>query len=559
MKTIILIISFALNSINLHSQIQEWVYNTNARGNYEYVTDMEVTSSGDIYICGYIDDNTQDYLIAKFSSSGNLLWWKLWDSPNQGTDKAVSLTLDNSGNVIVTGTCEIYGQNSNIGTVKYNSSGIFQWATIYNGPGQMGSDDIAVDVAVDNIGYVYVVGTERSWPNWLVTDVRLIKYYANGFQNTTVNLGSIGHDYAGKIAIDRVGGYLYVTAAVPGYYQNPPSISWFYGIYTYKFDIDPFNPVPLWQRRYDGPGDGDDYPIDIKISSAGKIVVAGKSQSLNYDWDYALISLDPNLGQSEDEDGDGEDFSSIRYNGPGSGDDIPSSLAVDGNGGVIITGKSEGIGTGFDYATIRYNYLLQQTWINRYNGNSSLNDNGSSVITDALNNVYVTGTINEDNSFLQGDYGTIKYNSLGNQEWLATYSYSGNNDQGKFIGVDLQNKIYVSGNEYRNNNNYKIGILKYSDSNGGNGDDNFTYNISNFPNPFNPSTSIIFEIPSNDYISLKIYDILGKEIANLIDNKYYQKGQHSISFNALNLPSGVYLYKLTSSHLNVTKKMLLVK
>lgn len=554
MKTLITL-TLILLCLSIQSQTQEWVHNTNARGNFETITDMEVTPNGDIYICGQCDDNTPDYLIAKFNSSGYCLWWQLWDGVNQNVDKANALALDDEGNVYVTG--QSYGYGFDIATVKYSSNGVFQWASIYSDPAIGLSEDIGIDIAVDNLGYVYVVGNETDWPNWLVTNVRLLRYYNNGVNNISEKIGSIGSDFAGKIALDKVNGYLYVTAAVPGYYQSPPSISWYYGIYTYKYDIDPFNPVPLWQRRFDGPGNGDDYPVDIKISSAGKIVVAGKSQGINTGWDYALISLDPNIGDGSK--GIGEDFSSIRYNGPSNGDDIPSSLAVDGNGGIIVTGKSQGDGTNFDYATIRYNYLLQQTWLNRYNGSSNLNDNGASVIADAQNNIYVTGTINEDNSLQNGDYGTIKYNSAGAQQWLATFSYSANNDQGKFIGVDALNKIYVSGNEYRSNNNYKIGIVKYSQPSGGDDGDNLISHLGNSPNPFNPTTQISFSIPKEDYITLKVYNLIGEELITLIDNEFKQKGNYNIQFDAKDLPSGVYFYKLTSLNFSKTQKMLLVK
>lgn len=84
----------------------------------------------------------------------------------------------------------------------------------------------------------------------------------------------------------------------------------------------------------------------------------------------------------------------------------------------------------------------------------------------------------------------------------------------------------------------------------------------NYPNPFNPSTVISFELPKDASVTLKVYDIAGKEVANLL-NGYLTTGNHSVNFNASGLASGVYFYKLNvvSGEENTSKvmKMLLVK
>jgi choice-of-anchor B domain-containing protein len=82
----------------------------------------------------------------------------------------------------------------------------------------------------------------------------------------------------------------------------------------------------------------------------------------------------------------------------------------------------------------------------------------------------------------------------------------------------------------------------------------------NYPNPFNPSTEITFSIPKNSEVTLKVYDVNGKEVADLI-NKNYERGTHSITFDAakFELSSGIYFYTLTAGDLKETKKMLLVK
>ena len=80
----------------------------------------------------------------------------------------------------------------------------------------------------------------------------------------------------------------------------------------------------------------------------------------------------------------------------------------------------------------------------------------------------------------------------------------------------------------------------------------------NYPNPFNPSTSIQFRIPENSFVSLKIYNVLGKEVITLL-NEEKNAGTYDVNFNATNLASGVYFYKLEASNFVQTKKMMLMK
>jgi hypothetical protein len=81
---------------------------------------------------------------------------------------------------------------------------------------------------------------------------------------------------------------------------------------------------------------------------------------------------------------------------------------------------------------------------------------------------------------------------------------------------------------------------------------------TNFPNPFNPSTEIRFDIQADDFVSLKVYDLLGHEIATLVNNQL-APGTYSVHFDANRLSSGTYIYRLVTSAATVTKKMLLMK
>jgi hypothetical protein len=80
----------------------------------------------------------------------------------------------------------------------------------------------------------------------------------------------------------------------------------------------------------------------------------------------------------------------------------------------------------------------------------------------------------------------------------------------------------------------------------------------NYPNPFNPTTTITYQLPRDGYVTLKVYDILGREVVSLV-NANKKAGSYSCNFDAGNLCSGVYIYKLTAGELVQSKKMILMK
>ena len=80
----------------------------------------------------------------------------------------------------------------------------------------------------------------------------------------------------------------------------------------------------------------------------------------------------------------------------------------------------------------------------------------------------------------------------------------------------------------------------------------------NYPNPFNPTTTIKFQVPSFRFVSLKIFDVLGREVATLVNGEL-NAGEHTVQFNAKHLPSGVYFYRLSAGSYSESKKMLITK
>ena len=84
------------------------------------------------------------------------------------------------------------------------------------------------------------------------------------------------------------------------------------------------------------------------------------------------------------------------------------------------------------------------------------------------------------------------------------------------------------------------------------------YSITNYPNPFNPTTTINYQLPENGFVTIKVYDLLGKEVAVLV-NENKSTGYYKVDFNASKLTSGVYVYTITTNNFIQSKKMLLMK
>ena len=110
-------------------------------------------------------------------------------------------------------------------------------------------------------------------------------------------------------------------------------------------------------------------------------------------------------------------------------------------------------------------------------------------------------------------------------------------------------------NEISNNGSY---IAVAQAASGTQAAENAGVSVENYPNPFNPTTKISFSVPQKSQIRLKVFDVLGREVANLADG-VYEAGKYEVSFDASKLPSGVYFYNLTTGTNSITKKMLLMK
>lgn len=546
MKKIILFfvicnLTFAI-SFSQVSTVWEKRYNGTGNG-YDEATSLFVDGAGNVFVAGASTGTGSgiDFTVLKYNSDGVTQWISRYNGPGNANDDAYLVKVDNFGNVYVSGASTGSGTGLDYCVVKYNSAGVQQWAARYNGPGN--ATDEVYSLQVDNSGNVYITGYSNGGASG--DDMCTIKYNSSGAEQwiKRYNGSANNDDYGNSIQIDGSGNS-YVTGAVTRTGSDQDYI-------TIKYDA---NGNQIWAVFYNGPGNSEDFPSSNAIDANGNIYVTGYSIGSGTGRDYCTLKYNNSGIQQWVQ----------RYNGP-DGWDEAWNIILDNQANVYVTGNSAGVGTGDDYCTIKYNNSGVQQWVARYTGPAASNDYCNWVTPDANGNVYVTGIVGDGIGNPQ-NMVTIGYNSLGVQQWVMTYNGTGNEfDSGNALAVDNQGNVYVTGGS-DNANNTDFYTIKYSSTIGiqpisSEIPNKFSLE-QNYPNPFNPSTKIKFSIPivGTDLraVILNIYDISGKLIRTLV-NDNLTAGIYEINFDAKGLSSGTYFYQLISNEITETRKMVLIK
>jgi hypothetical protein len=519
---------------------------------------IALDASGNCYVAGISRDTNfvEDYATIKYDANGIQQWVQKYNGPGNDDDEVNSIVVDAAGNVYVSGSSKGNNTGWDYATIKYNTNGVQQWVQRYNGTGN-GEDKVS-GMGIDKWGNVYVTGWSYGSvpyvpvPGTMGMSFTTIKYDSNGTQKwikkfNELNTINPGRDYARALAVDNSGN-VYVTGQSVG---NGGPLSFNEECVTIKYNS--FGDS-LWTRTYlvDKIKVRMISPLAIAVNSSEYVFVTGVCT-------YSALT--------------GNDYFTIKYNsagvfnwasiysGPGSGDDQPTSIAVDVND-VYVTGMSKG-STGNDYATVKYNFSGVQQWAQRYNGPGNDNDVANSIKMDASGYIYVTGASVRDKLSGLMDIATIKYDSFGNQKWLArSYGIENESNAGYSMALNSSGDVFVTG-AHADTLRGSFLTIKYIQT--GTGLDGTAsdipekYSLSqNYPNPFNPTTKIIFRLPDNAMTKLMIFDLLGREVKILINSELIA-GYHEVEFNAGNLPSGIYFYRIQADGFTQTKKMILMK
>jgi hypothetical protein len=508
---------------------------------------IALDDSGNVYVTGLSEEGwiNMDYATVKYDASGNELWTRRYDGTGKGIDVAWAIAADGSGNVYVTGTSWGSGTHNDYATIKYHSDGDTAWIRRYNGGGN--SPDEADALAVDGSGNVYVTGSSRGTDTDL--DYATIKYYPNGDTAwvRSYNGPTDSDDDAEAIAADGSGN-VYVTGSSPGSGTSDD-----YTTIKYYPNGD-----TAWVRRYDGPAGSADWGRAIAVDGSGNVYVTGASPGNGTEVDFATLKYYP----------DGDTAWVRRYNGPGNSYDRAYAVAVDGSGNVYVTGESVGSGTGYDYVTIKYYPDGDSAWLRRYNGPVDADDYPQGLAVDLSGNVYVTGTSRGDGT--DNDFATVKYDAAGNELWVERYDGPQNrSDRACGIAVDDSGYLYVTGATDNGVNDDYL-TIKYVQTPAGVKDETGNRErpsqvtlSQNYPNPFNQTTKVEFTLAKSGFVSLNIYDILGRRVRTLA-SEHLSSGYKSVLWDGKDdsgsdVASGVYFCQLKVGNFSDTRKLVLLK
>lgn len=544
MKIFSIVVVLCYCIVSYSQGTEEWVarYNGAASG-YDIAYDIAVDADGNVYVTGSSQGigTGQDYFTIKYNADGIEQWSARYDGPISHHDQAYSLAVDNSGNVYVTGGSFGNGTERDFLTIKYNSNGDIVWTRRYNGPGF--DLDEAVAIVLDDLADVYITGYSDSGDN---LDYFTIKYDSAGNQiwsSRYIGNGNISENRPHDIAIDNKG-FVYVTGESSSSLSSPNLDS--YATIKYNQSGD-----SVWIARYKGPGiEGLSQAYALAIDSSGNVYVTGRSDPFSaFGFNFDMVTIKYNS--------DGDSLWVHRYDGPGNSSDGGNDVAVDSDGNIIVTGFSVDI-TSADFFTIKYNTNGDTLWTARYNGMSGPSS-ASSVALDSEDNIYVSGFSGGNGT--SRDYATIKYSPDGVEQWVMRYNGPGNgDDEIKAMVIDDLGNVYVTGNSFGNGMDYAT--IKYSSGVTANEIEESIVKEylleQNYPNPFNPSTTIRYSIPEAGNVKLSVYNLLGEQVAQLVD-EFKEAGMHAISFNAANLNSGMYIYKLEMDGSVQSRKMILLK
>ena len=546
-KLIVIVFMLNVNLICLQAQVnQEWAVFYDGSKSFDEPAGMVVDASDNIYVTGTSNGiNYQDYLTIKYNNSGATQWIQRYNGPGNNDDVPEAIALDGSGNVYVTGGSTQSNSRMEFNTIKYSSSGVQLWLNTFGGT-DISLGDYATSIAVYGSGIVYITGT--TYNTGTSFDITTIKYNSLGTQQWVQNKNGPDNidDMPSALVTDNAGN-IYVTGYISNGFNN------FYDYSTTKYNS---NGDELWSQYYNGTFDGWDQGVAIAVDNTGNSYVTGASRGVGSDYDIVTIKYSPA----------GAPLWIKRYDGY-FGWEAGNSILVDDSSNVYVSGGSAGVSTGNDFVTIKYNSVGGRIWVRRYNGPANGNDITYSMTKDSLNNIYVTGSSEGEGTMK--DIVTIKYSSSGDELWNVRFNGSSNRDDVPVaVRLDRNNNVIVSGKSYSDSTENDYVTIKYSQTVGISTISNQvpvrTDLAQNYPNPFNPTTNLEFGISELGFVSLKIYNALGNEVATIV-NERLAPGRYKYQFSAFNyhLSSGIYYYRLSatggSGNFSEVRKMILLK
>jgi len=534
-KLKLIVFVFLILSVNCYSQQQqEWVRQFNSGLNQnDNVTDMKIDDEGNIYLCGSVQftSSIKDLLLLKYSSSGELLWSRTWRGTGVSLNDNVGkkILFDSKGFIYVMGTASISATYLDFLVIKYNPNGDTVWIRTFDGMND--NVDDATDMVIDKNDNVYLTGLLSRFGT---SDNGTIKYDENGNLKWKKKFS----DFSGRsILLDS--GFLYVGGA-----SN-------YDISILKYDtignlIDTF---------YCGTENSDGAQLMVFDSQKNLIVSGIENAGLPTQYNIVTAKISQTGVKS---------WISVFNNNFDNRPEYLYDLETDsaGNALILVRSRNQQYNRS-EICLIKYdNKNGDSIWTRKYNLAPFSNEQPVKMTQDKDNNIYIIET--SDSNVIFYRIVIIKYNSSGQLQWHKVY-YPAlfSNSYGACISADTLGNIYAAGiTNYDQTGGDDIVLIKYSTMT----------NVSetstalpgkfelyqNYPNPFNSQTEIKFDLIKSGHYKIEVFDMLGRSVAILF-NEFKNAGSYNLNYDASNLSSGIYFYKLNSPELNIIKKFILVK
>ena len=538
-------IAFVLLSVPFgnYAQSPEWTsfFNNSTNAN-EMVADVAFDNLGNTYLCGYgtmTSGQGDDFLTVKCNSSGTEEWSKVYNGPQSDDDISSAMFVDDAGNVYVTGISRWTANAFKIVTLKYSPSGNLLWISAFDSLGQ--SDSRAEDIWVDSDGNVFVTGWISQSNNGYY-DIATIKMNSSGEILDWAYFGQVNNiQDSGTNILGDANGNIFVG----GDSWRNVSLGREVVIIKYNSDLD-----TNWVVHVNGSDNSfNEFTVDLELDDTGNIYALCRLQNDPGFTDFAVVKI--NSG--------GDVVWRVEYDEAG-GQDIPEAMAMDDDGNIYVTGRVRRLsGGGYnDYAIRKYNSDGIEQWTTYYDGPQNLDDDPIDIVLDQNGNVFVCGESNRDGSAFK--FIVVKYTPTGTFDWEYVYD---ENVNGKALSVRPDNNgyVYSAGEAETPAGDVDLFSVKLSKTTSVETEtvvpENFEL-FQNYPNPFNPSTRIQYRILSLAKVTLKVYDLLGNEVAILVD-EYKSAGTYDVDFNGESLNSGIYFYTLNAGNFTQTKKLVLLK
>jgi hypothetical protein len=350
-------------------------------------------------------------------------WVRSYNGAANSGDAANSMVLDSAGNVYVTGWSRGVGTGWDCVTLKYDSLGAQLWELDYKGPSPETAYDQGIAVTLNGAAGVYVAGTSEGLGTSY--DFLTIKISATGETLWTrrYNGPGNGQDWALAAASDVSGG---VCVTGYGWAGAGARSDWVTILYDSAGDTQ-------WVREENGTADSGETSNCVVLDESGAAYVAGYCINDGTSGDATIVKYS--------RDGTREWVRSV--NGPANGLDKFLAATQDGAGYLYLAGYVTGDGTGFDLMTCKYNGQGDTLWTRRYNGRGD--EKAYAIAVDQAGNVYVTGSSVPPDSLTMSCL-TVKYSPDGRQEWAVWYDGSVQSwNEAYSIAVDGAGSAYIAG------------------------------------------------------------------------------------------------------------------